>query len=126
MNEEDNDLPDLSKAEFNILRHLWKSGPQAVRDVHAVMERRHGWALTTTRTVMDRMAKKGLLRRELSDGVFLYAPLVARAAGLAKMVRFFAENVLEIHPTAVVSMFSDTSAISDAEVEELRRLLEQE
>ena len=76
--------------------------------------------------VMDRMVKKGLLRREEFHGVFLYVPLVSRARGFARFIQFFAERVLELDHGSVVSLFSRSKALTPEEIEELRLLLDQE
>ena len=121
-----NPLPELSKAEYDILRVLWKNDRNTVREVHDQITATTGWAYTTTKTMMDRMVKKELLKREEFHGIYLYSPLVSRPAGLAKLVKFFADRVLEIDASAVVSMFAGSKAISPEEIEELERLLQEE
>jgi BlaI family transcriptional regulator, penicillinase repressor len=116
-------LPDLSKAEYDILRVLWKDGKLNVREVHDQLQEVYHWAYTTTKTMMDRMAAKGLLRREEFHGVFLYEPLITRPAGLAKFIEFFADRVLEMDAGSVVSLFARSKAISPEEILELERLL---
>jgi BlaI family transcriptional regulator, penicillinase repressor len=117
------ELPDLSKAEYDILRILWKEGRLNVREVHDRIQEVYRWAYTTTKTMMDRMAAKGLLRREEFHGVFLYEPLISRSAGLAKFVEFFADRVLEMDTGAVVSLFARSKAITPEEIKELEKLL---
>lgn len=119
-------VPELSKAEYIILRILWKHGKKTVREVHDLLVSTSGWAYTTTKTMMDRMVKKDLLAREEFHGIYLYKPLVSRPAGLAKLVKFFAERVLETDAANVVAMFANSKAISPEEIEELERLLEEE
>lgn len=115
---------DLSKAEYDILRALWKGKRLSVREVHDQLERVYGWAYTTTKTMMDRMVQKELLKRDQFHGVFLYEPLISRPAGLARMVQFFADRVLEMDVGSVVSLFARSKAISPEEIEELARLLD--
>jgi BlaI family transcriptional regulator, penicillinase repressor len=119
-------LPELSKAEYDILRVLWKGEHKTVREVHEHLQATYGWAYTTTKTMMDRMVAKGLLQRDDFHGIFLYKPLVSRPAGMARWIRFFAERVLETDPSTVVAMFADSKAISAEEIEELERLLKEE
>lgn len=121
-----NTLPDLSKAEYDILRILWKGGAKTVREVHDQMQRTHGWAYTTTKTMMDRMVGKEFLAREEFHGIFLYRPLITRPAGLARMVRFFADRVLESDVSDVVAMFVKSQTLSPAEIEELEKLLKED
>ena len=114
-------LPDLSKSEYEVLRILWSEGDLTFRGVHDRLS--NGWAYTTTKTVMDRMAKKGLLFREKVNGVFSYKALVSRPQGLARMVNFFAQRVLEVDANAVVAMFADNQGMSQGEVSELKELV---
>jgi len=120
------DIPELSKAEYDILRILWKEGRLTVREVHDQVYDIHKWAYTTTKTMMDRMIEKGFLKREKYHGIYLYKPLISRPAGLARMVRFFADRVLETDIGSVVSIFAKSNTLSAKEIEELERLLEEE
>jgi len=72
---------------------------------------------------MDRMVSKGLLNRRTFHGVYLYEPLITRPRGMAKMVQFFAERVLETDVSAVVTMFAQSQTLTPAEIDELSRLL---
>ncbi len=121
-----NILPELSKPEYNILRILWKNGRSSVREVHDQLKDSLGWAYTTTKTMMDRMVGKELLVRENFHGVNLYKAHISRPAGLARMVQFFADRVLEVDAGTVLSLFSDSNAISQEEIEELEKLLDDE
>jgi BlaI family transcriptional regulator, penicillinase repressor len=114
---------DLSRAEYDILRTLWKTGRLSVREVHDQLTETYNWAYTTTKTMMDRMVNKELLNRESFHGVFVYKPLISRPAGLARMVHFFADRVLEMDVGSVVSLFARSKTLSPDEIEELNKLL---
>lgn len=117
-------LPEISAAEFRVLKTLWKKHPLSVREVHDTISATTGWAYSTTKTTMDRMVKKGLLQRASFHGVFIYHPLVTKSYGMAKWVRFVAEGLLDTDYARVVSMFSANGALTDSEAEELLQLLE--
>ena len=119
-------LPELSRAELDIMSVLWAGGRQSVREVHDKIAEKQQWAYSTTKTMMDRMAKKDLLQRENFHGVFLYRPLVSRPAGLVRFVQFFADRLLGTDPLSVVSLFAKNNRLSSGEIDELRRLLEAE
>jgi predicted transcriptional regulator len=118
-------IPELSKAEYDILRILWKDGRLTVREVHDQVFAIHKWAYTTTKTMMDRMTKKGLLNRKKYHGIYLYKPLISRPTGLARMVKFFADRVFETDVGSVVSMFAENNTLSADEIKELERLLDE-
>lgn len=119
-------LVDLSRAEYDILRTLWKAGQLSVREVHDLLKITYNWAYTTTKTMMDRMVKKGLLSRESFHGIFVYKPLITRPAGLVRMVQFFADRVLEMDTGSVVSLFARSKTLTPEEIEELNALLKEE
>jgi len=119
-------IPEISAAEFQVLKILWKKEPQSVREVHDQLTQVTGWAYSTTKTTMDRMAKKELLQRQSFHGVFLYQSLVSKSQGLVKWVRFFADGILETDYSNVVNMFSQSGNLSESEIEELRDLLDKD
>jgi predicted transcriptional regulator len=119
-------LPDLTKAEFDILRILWKKGRLNVREVHNQLIKHYNWAYSTTKTMMDRMVKKDLLRREEFHGIYLYRPLISRPKGFARFIQFFSDRVLELDYGTVVALFSQSKALAPEEIEELTLLLEKE
>ncbi|MCV6623127.1 MAG: BlaI/MecI/CopY family transcriptional regulator [Cellvibrionaceae bacterium] len=119
-------LPELSKAEYEILRELWRSGDSTVRAVHDQLAESTDWAYTTTKTHMDRMVKRGLLKRYKDSEGNQYSALLSKPEGLVKMVRYFAERVLELDGKSVVSMFAKSEALSPKEIKQLRELLEKD
>lgn len=116
-------LPELTKSEFDILRIIWKYKQLSVREVHDQIASANNWAYSTTKTMMDRMVKKGLLTREQFHGVFIYRPLVSRPRGFARLIQYFADRVLELDTATVVSMFDQSNALTAEEIEELNQLL---
>jgi BlaI family transcriptional regulator, penicillinase repressor len=117
-------LPDVSRAEFEILRILWKQGSSSVREVHDQLAHHLQWAYTTTKTMMDRMTQKNLLKRESFHGLYVYSAVITRPQGLARFVQFFADRVLELEAASVLHLFGDSTALSDAELKELEQLLD--
>jgi predicted transcriptional regulator len=119
------DFPNLSKAELDILNILWKKNPLSVREVHDALGNAQGWAYTTTKTTMDRMAHKNLLKRVEFHRIFIYEPLISRPKGLLKWITYFAEKVLETDSASVVPMFGKQKNLSREEISELYELIEQ-
>ena len=119
-------LPDLTKAEFDILRIIWKSRKLSIREVHDQITVTHDWVYSTTKTMMDRMVRKQLLEREKFHGVFLYRPLISRPTGFTRLVQFFADRVLELDYGEVVALFSRSKALDPEEIQELEKLLADE
>lgn len=120
-------LHDLTRSELAVLKVLWSANDElSAREVHDRLANATGWAYSTTRTNLDRMADKGLVGKRSAHGIYLFAPRITRAAGLAGVVRELAERILETDYAPVVSLFADARALTADEVEELERLLEEE
>ncbi len=119
------DLPQLTPAELEVMKTLWHAGGLSAREVHERLSDRMNWAYSTTRTTIERMVRKGLVEKKAFHGLHIYQASVSRASGLARMVRDFAQQVLETSHVPVVSLFADSGALTDAEIEELRELLDE-
>ena len=122
--ERNRDLPELSRAELDLMRILWDRGRLSAREVHEALDDGYSWAYSTTRTMLERMVGKGHLDRETFHGVLLYRPLISRPQGLARLVRDFAERVAETDHASVVALFARGSKLTPAEVDELALLVE--
>ena len=118
-------FPELSKPEYEILHVLWEKGKQSVREVHNRLHPDLDWAYTTTKTVMDRMTNKSLLKRNNFHGVFIYSPLISRPQGLARFIQFFADRILELDAGTVISLFSNNNVLNEEEINELTELIEE-
>jgi predicted transcriptional regulator len=66
----------LGPLELDVMEMVWNFGPSNVREVVDRMERR--LAYTTVMTTLDRLYKKGLLDREMTDRAFLYCARLSR------------------------------------------------
>ena len=66
----------LGPLEEDVMNVVWRLGAGNVRDVVRHMER--NLAYTTIMTTLDRLYKKGLLDRELTDRAFVYSAKVTR------------------------------------------------
>lgn len=117
-------LPQLAPAELDVMKVLWKTGRLSAREIHDRLTERTGWAYSTTRTIVERLVRKGLLRKQSSHGLHVYAAAVSRPTGLAQLVRDFAEQVLELREVPVAALFSESDALTPEELAELRALLE--
>ena len=71
-----NRLGDLERA---VMDHLWGTGgPQTVRQVHDALCTRRELAYTTVMTVLQRLARKGLVAQIRDDRAHRYAPVNGR------------------------------------------------
>jgi predicted transcriptional regulator len=78
----------LGELEAAVMERLWaRATPSTVRDVHTDLQRDRQIAYTTVMTVMDKLFKKGVLRRELDGRAYRYTPVLDQADYSADLMR---------------------------------------
>jgi len=117
------DLPQLTPAEREVMQALWRAERLSAREIHDLVGTRCGWTYSTTRTTVERMVRKGLVTKGAVHGLHVYAAAITRAAGVARMVRDFAREVLGSGPAPVVAFLDRSDALSEQEMAELREML---
>jgi predicted transcriptional regulator len=69
----------LGDLEREVMTQLWDAGePLTVRQVHEAINRTRDLAYTTVMTVLDRLAKKGVVSQEKADRAYRYRPAQTR------------------------------------------------
>jgi predicted transcriptional regulator len=69
----------LGDLEREVMTQLWDAGePLTVRQVHERLNREKDLAYTTVMTVLDRLAKKGVVLQQKADRAYRYAPAQSR------------------------------------------------
>lgn len=69
----------MGDLERDVMAKLWDARePLTVRQVHELLSRDRDLAYTTVMTVLDRLAKKGLVTQQKADRAYRYAPAQTR------------------------------------------------
>ena len=69
----------LGDLEREVMTQLWDAAePLTVRQVHERLSRERDLAYTTVMTVLDRLAKKGVVTQHKADRAYRYAPAQTR------------------------------------------------
>src|SRR5579863_6681975 len=86
-------LLDLAPLELDCMNTLWPMGEGTVRDIRDGLAPRRPRAYTTIMTIMDRLARKGVVERRKVGRAYLYRPNLsaeeARATALSQVVENF-------------------------------------
>jgi len=84
---------DLAPLELDCMNVLWPLGEATVRDIRDQLAPRRARAYTTIMTIMDRLARKGIVERRKSGRAYIYRPRLtaeeARSHALAQVVDNF-------------------------------------
>jgi predicted transcriptional regulator len=117
--------PPLGEQELEVWRFVAERAPVAAREVADQFAEERGLARTTILTVMERLRKKGYLTRRRREGVYEYAPRVPPAEVVQGLVRQFVEKTLAGSVSPLVAYLTRTRQLSEEELAELERLVEE-
>jgi predicted transcriptional regulator len=84
---------DLAPLELDCMNTLWPIGHGTVREIRDRLAERRPRAYTTIMTIMDRLARKGIVERVKAGRAYVYRPRLsaedARAQALAQVLDSF-------------------------------------
>jgi len=115
-----------TESELAILRVLWSRGPSTVREVHDTLAARRSVAYTTTLKTLQVMTEKGLTLRETDRGQHLYRPRLAEDETQRRLLVDLLDRAFGGSTTKLIVQALASRRASPAELQEIRRLLNQQ
>lgn len=116
--------PRPSGSELKLLRALWSNPRLSAREIHDATEASTHWSYSATRTTLDRMEEKGLVKVTVVHGIRTYAARQPKLAVLALLAQDFARNVLDSDAPLPAAAFAHSRLLDADEIEELQALLD--
>lgn len=84
---------DLAPLELDCMKTLWPMGEGTVREIRERLAERRPRAYTTIMTIMDRLARKGIVERHKAGRAYIYRANLsaedARAQALNQVIENF-------------------------------------
>jgi BlaI family transcriptional regulator, penicillinase repressor len=111
--------------ELEVLKVLWERGPSTVREVMDVLNESRQRAYTSVMSLLNVMTDKGLLVRQPRGRAFVYRPRTDRGRTLRRLVGDLLGRAFEGSTSQLVAHLLDQTKPSPAELEEIRRAIEQ-
>lgn len=109
----------LGELEAAVMETLWSQGPLSIAGVRAALAPRE-LAFNTVMTVLNRLAEKGLLRRDQTQRRSVYSPLVTREAFVRRLTREVAGGLVRDFGQYAVAQF--VAALEQEDPERLGEL----
>ncbi|MEZ5961809.1 MAG: BlaI/MecI/CopY family transcriptional regulator [Hyphomonadaceae bacterium] len=116
--------PRPSGFELKLLRALWSAERLSAREIHDATEASTNWSYSATRTTLDRMEEKGLVKVSAVHGLKTYSAAQSKLTTMALLVQDFARNVLDSDTPLPAAAFADSKLLDADEIEELQALLD--
>lgn len=112
----------LGELESAVIEQVWHDPDCTARDVLNRLADRH-LAYTTVVTVLDRLHKKGFLKRRRAGRAFLYRPGITQAEFDESVTRDVLEGLLKEESRPTLSTFVDLVAADEDLLKELEALV---
>jgi predicted transcriptional regulator len=115
----------LGDLEIAVMDHLWSVGPQDVKACHLAIGRKRKITLNTVQSTMERLYRKGLLRRDKVSHAYVYEAALARETYGAQLAReVVSAAVGTAAPVSLLAAFADlTERTGDEGLARLERLI---
>lgn len=117
--------PIPSNAELEILRILWKEGPQTVRVVHDVLRTERDIGYTTVLKTMQLMAEKKLVTRDESERSHVYAPAVEEKSIKRRLVSDLLDRAFDGSAAQLVMQALSDKPASAEDLRKIRQMLKE-
>jgi BlaI family transcriptional regulator, penicillinase repressor len=111
--------------ELEVLKVLWDRGPSTVREVMDVLNELRPRAYTSVMSLLNVMTEKGILLRQPQGRAFVYRPKTDRQRTLRRMVGDLLGRAFEGSTSQLVTHLLDQTKPSAAELDEIRRAIEE-
>ena len=120
-----NTLPQISEAEFEVMKIVWKHAPFSTNEITEKLLQTTSWSPKTIQTLIKRLVTKGALTYEKQSRMFVYTPTVKENEYIRQESNSFLNRYYDGDITAMVSAYLENDKLSESELDTLRALLSQ-
>src|SRR5262249_6975705 len=111
-------LPQISDAEWDVMRIVWEQGPLTAGDVVRHVAGAKDWHPRTVKTLLGRLVRKGAVEMKGDGGRFVYRARISREACRREESRSFLTRVFDGAVTPALVHFIRQAELSKEEIEQ--------
>jgi BlaI family transcriptional regulator, penicillinase repressor len=115
----------ISEAESVVMEVLWQTSPMATEDLIAALGGTGKWHVSTVKTLLTRLQKKGVIRAQQDGRRYLYSPVMKREQWLTDESTGLLDRLFGGRVAPLVAHFSQRRKLSKKDVAELKRLIQE-
>ena len=112
--------PKIFESEYRFCLILWEHEPIKSTDLAKLCKEKLEWSKTTTYTVIKRLSERGVIKNENAIVTSIVSKEEAQQSELEELM----DKKFEGSLPAFIAAFGKRQALSDAEVEEIRKIIE--
>ena len=112
--------PKIFESEYRFCLILWEHEPIKSTDLAKLCKEKLEWSKTTTYTVIKRLSERGVIKNENAIVTSIVSKEEAQQSELEELMDKKFEGSLH----AFIAAFGKRQALSEAEIEEIRKIIE--
>lgn len=112
--------PKIFESEYRFCLILWEHEPIRSTDLAKLCKEKLEWSKTTTYTVIKRLSERGVIKNENAIVTSIVSKEQAQQSELEELM----DKKFEGSLPAFIAAFGKRQALSDAEIEEIRKIIE--
>ena len=112
--------PKIFESEYRFCLILWEHEPIKSTDLAKLCKEKLEWSKTTTYTVIKRLSERGVIKNENAIVTSIVSKEEAQQSELEELM----DKKFEGSLPAFIAAFGKRQALSDAEIEEIRKIIE--
>ena len=112
----------LFESEAKVMEIIWTKSPISAKEISLIASETIGWNKNTTYTVIKKLEAKGFIRRE--DPGFICTPLISQNQMQKVEAVSLVKKVFGGSRKALFSALLEGEPLSDEEIDELRKLID--
>ena len=114
---------ELYESEWAILKVVWDREPCTAPTVQEALKNKKAWAYTTVKTMMDRMVRKGLLKTERINNLYVYRSAVTKTQARRSEILRMAKRAFDGAFMPVMQFLIEKEEMSDDDYRQLEKLI---
>jgi BlaI family penicillinase repressor len=112
----------LFESEAKVMEIIWEKNPISAKEISLIAAETIGWNKNTTYTVIKKLEAKGFIQRE--DPGFICTPLISQNQMQKTEAASLLKKVFGGSRKALFSALLEDESLSDEEIDELRKLID--
>ena len=117
---------NLGELEKLILNYFWRVDRADAKQVHAYFQMQRSGSLNTIQSTLDRLYKKGLLKREKESHAYQYRAANPRKAFIGQLIRDVTEDFAGGDEDSLLAAFVSLSAeLDEQQLEKLDKTIQE-
>ena len=117
-------VPKISESEWLVMKEIWSENPITANAVVESLSNSTTWSPKTIKTLLNRLVKKKAVGFETCGREYQYFPMIEEAILVKEESRSFLKRVFGGTIKPLLATLVESEDLSEAEIEDLKRILE--